>query len=111
MDNFRKWHLAWAQFDAFEKNLPSSIREKHVVEYHGILDLLHEVTGEDVSAFRIPDDELKRKLTSKVPGRPHTATYSDDRFCDRGLMSRRLDAVRGYFERIQPPEEKPKMGF
>jgi hypothetical protein len=65
----------------------------------------------NASAFRIPDDELKRKLTSMVAGRPQTATYSDDKFCDRGLMSRRLDAVRGYFARIAPPEEKQKMGF
>ena len=49
MDEYRKWHLAWAKLDAFSKDLPTSILEKHVTEFHGILDLLREASGEDVS--------------------------------------------------------------
>lgn len=64
MDDDRKWHLAWAQLDPFSNNLPSSIEEKHVVEFHSILSLLHEATGEEMAAFHIPDDEVKPGITS-----------------------------------------------
>jgi hypothetical protein len=118
MDANRKWHLAWAQIDSFSKNLPSSIQEKHVAEFHGLLDLLHDATGEDVSAFQIPDGELKPLITSFRPasysGRPGSVTYSKEKYCDRDLMVRKLDALRSYFERIQPtPEDpqKPRYGY
>lgn len=118
MDANRKWHLAWAQIDSFSKNLPSSILEKHVTEFHGLLDLLHDATGEDVSAFRIPEGEIKPVVTSfrraGYSGRPGSVAYSKEKYCDHDLMMRRLDALRGYFTRIQPPPEdpqKPKYGY
>jgi hypothetical protein len=95
MDDDRKWHLAWAQLDAFSKNLPQSIEEKHVTEFHRLLDLLREATGEDISAFRIPDEEVKPILTSfqrgGYSGRPGRATYSTKKYCDcdRDLMVRK----------------------
>jgi hypothetical protein len=116
MDDDRKWHLAWAQLDAFSNNLPHTITEKHVAEFHAILDLLHEASGEEVSAFRIPDDEVRATPTSvrrqsysgRIPGH---VTYSKEKYCDRSLMLRRIEAVRGYFARIQPPPAKPKYGL
>ena len=115
MDDDRKWHLAWAQLDAFANNLPSSIEEKHVTEFHGILLLLHEATGEDIAAFNIPNDEVKRRITSiqrsGFSGKPGSVTYSTKKYCDRDLMLRKIDAVRGYFTRIQPSPAKPKYGL
>jgi hypothetical protein len=119
MDDDRKWHLAWAQLDAFQKNLPSLVEEKHVAEFHDILKLLDEATGEDISAFRIPDEEVKPRITGILrPAfsgrRPGHTSYSDKKYCDRNLMLRKIDAVYGYFKRLQPPPEKPhkpKLGF
>jgi len=111
MDDYRKWHLAWAKLDAFSKDLPTSILEKHVTEFHAILDLLHEASGEDVSPFRIPDEEVKPVVTSFVMGKPGSATYSRNKHCDKNLLVRRINEVRNYFERISPPAERPKMGF
>jgi hypothetical protein len=112
MDDNRKRHLAWAEFDAFAQNLPTSIQEKHVVEYHGILDRIHEATGEDISPFRIPDEELKREITSiqrrGLSGRPGSVSYSKVRYCDHDLIVRKIDALRNYFKRIEPPPTPPK---
>ena len=115
MDDGRKWHLAWAQLDAFTNHLPMSVKEKHVIEFHSILDLLQESSGEETQMFRIPDGELQRKVTSPtrmiMSGRPGTVTYSEGRYCDHDLMMRRIEAIRNYFIRIQPPEMKPRVGF
>jgi hypothetical protein len=110
-DEYRKWHLAWAKLDAFSKDLPTSILEKHVAEFHTILDLLNEALGEDVSPFRIPSEEVKPIVTSFIMGKPRSATYSREKHCDRNLLVRRINEVRSYFERITPPTERPKMGF
>jgi hypothetical protein len=115
MDNDRKWHLAWAELQAFKKNLPASITESHVTEFHRCLDLLHEATGEDVSPFRIPDENLKPHVARLRPAslrHPLAVTPSKEKYCDRNVMVRKLDAVCTYFKNIQaPPPEKPKYGF
>jgi hypothetical protein len=115
MDDFRKWHLAFAQLDAFANNLPPSVSEKNVAEYHAILDLIHDATSEDVSAFRIPLDDVKPRVIEvrrrSYSGRGGGAVYGTDKYCDRNLMVRKLESVRGYFARISPPQEPPKPGF
>jgi len=116
MDDYRKWHLAWAKLDAFSNNLPPAIIENHVAEFHTILDLLHEACGEDVAPFRIPEDQVKPRVTSVVmgndiTGRPGYTNYSREKYCDHNLLVRRINEVRSYFERITPPAERPKMGF
>ena len=116
MDNDRKWHLAWAKLGSFVKHTPTPVEESHVVEFHAILDLLHEASGEDTSPFRIPDDAVKPVITSVRPGTRRmagSATYSKKKYCDADLMRRKIDEVYGYFNSIQPKEvpEKPKYGF
>ena len=49
--------------------------------------------------------------TSMVMGRPRTATYTDDIYCDSNLMVRRINEVRNYFERITPTCRKTQDGF
>lgn len=119
MDDDRKWHLAWAELGAFQKNLPQSVEEKHVAEYHHLLDLLRESSGEDTSIFRIPDQEVKPRITgilrpSFSGRRPGRIDYSDTKYCDRELMLRKLDSLYAYFRSIQPAaatSAKPKYGF
>lgn len=106
--------MAWAQLGALKSNLPVSVEEKHVAEFHTILKLLFEATAEDTSVFRIPEEDVKPRLISVVrasfraPGR---STYSDKKFCDRNLFLRRIEAVYTYFNGIQGPAGKPKYGF
>jgi|SRR5579871_3240975 len=117
MDDERKWHLAWAELRAFQKNLPTTIEENHVTEFHAILDRLREASGEDITPFRIPAAEVRPKeiplMRSDYPGVGQPAPmFTDKKFCDRNLMLRRIDSVFGYFDSLAgPKEEKPKYGF
>ena len=116
MDDDRRWHLAWAKLEAFKKNLPSNIEEKHVSEFHEVLDLLASASGEDVAPFRIPDSEVKpramRMMSSDFGSHSGpNVRYTHERYCARELMVRQIDEVIGYFQRILPPDQKRKYGF
>lgn len=114
MNNDRKWQLAWAKFDAFKENLPSWIGESDVAEFHSILDLLQESSGEDTSPFRIPVDAINPRITSKRFGgrrHPSRTTYSNKKYCDDDVMRRKIAEVENYFRNIQPPPREPKYGF
>jgi hypothetical protein len=114
MDSDRQWHLAWAKLTAFRENLPPSIEEKHVAEFHSCLDLLESATTEDLSSFRIPGHELKlRVVTVRRPSfvAPGLMRPTQVKYCDRNLMVRQIDGVYNYFNSIQPPSEKPKYGY
>ena len=108
MDGYRKWHLACAQLDAYKKHLPDPPLEKHVAEFHSIVKLLEEFSGEDLQSFRIPDDEVKPELIAAISG--GKSIYGEKR-CDRDLMLRKIEALRSYFTRLQPAPDKPKFGF
>jgi hypothetical protein len=67
----------------------------------------------DLNEFRIPDEEVKRRITSSsvsyIGGESHT-TYSDDKYVDKTLLLIKIDAILGYFEIVM--SEKPKsIGF
>jgi hypothetical protein len=62
MDDTKKWALARARFDALRNNLPSRIDRELVKEYHLILDALHDASDEDLSHFRIPENQLKPQV-------------------------------------------------
>ena len=93
--------------------MPNSIEEKHVAEFHGIVDLFRDATNEDVSPFRIPDAELKpipvsaRRGTRRSPGQ---VWYSDEKYCDRDLMLRKIATLRGYFDKLYAADKR-KYGF
>jgi hypothetical protein len=108
MEQERKWRLASAKLNALLQNAPQSIEEQLVVEFHQILNLFAEATGEDVAPFRVPDKELKREITSaqriNYSGRLGRVTYSDRKYCDRNLFLRKAQEVKEYFANIQSPE-------
>jgi hypothetical protein len=110
MDNDRKWHMAWARLDAFEKHLPSMVFEKDVAEFHEILGLLRDSSGEDVQLFRINDAEVRPQVIAAIAGYP-SATVCGAPCCDKDLMLRKIASVKNYFSRIMPPREKAKVGF
>ena len=114
MDNDRKWSLAWARLGALRDHLPSLVAEPEVAEFHEILTLLQESSGEDTSPFRIRDEDVKPILTAVRPaGRrlPALKMYSQKPYCDRELMLRKISTVYAFFEGIQTPPAKPRVGF
>lgn len=100
MADDRKWALAWAKFEAMYSNLPGVVNPDRVADFHAILDLLQETSGEDLLPFRIPDSEIKPR-----------SRLSAIICCDRNFMLTQMDGVRQYFENLQPTPKKPKLGF
>jgi hypothetical protein len=107
--NDRNWYVAMAKLDALAEELPPSIYEQTVAEFHEILDLFAAATGEDATPFRLRDDDLKPMIVSIQrggrSGRPGRVSYGDKKQCDRNLFSRRLSAARKYFANLQPPQQ------
>jgi hypothetical protein len=110
MADDRQWALAWAKFEAMYKNLPTSVTENHVRDFHEILGLLEEASSEDLASFRVSDSRVQPRLTSfnYVTGRKN---YSATRYCDRAYLMTQMDGVRGYFDNLQPPPQKARVGF
>jgi hypothetical protein len=94
--------LALARFDGFKKNIPPSIREAVVNDYHSIVDALAAATGEDLALFKIRPDELKHKVVGVRPagygGGRGSTTYSSDKYCDSSRFQGQIDSLAEYLE-------------
>jgi hypothetical protein len=96
---------ALARFEGLKSNLPSSVCEDSVQEYHAIVDALSAATGEALDDFKIADAELRKKVTSwqpagyggRSPGRVH---YSEKRFCDSDRFKRQIAGLSHYLESL-----------
>lgn len=104
-----QWELARARFDALRRNKPSWIKRPEVDEYHLILRVLEAASGVDLSAFRIPDSELKPRVSGislATRRRPGATRYSDERYCDDGFFSRRIDGLWNYLRTLDISNQK-----
>ena len=92
----------------------NSIPEKYVREFHTVLDRLEGI-GMEVAEYRIPDSEVKPKVTGVSPvsyigGGGGHVSYSEEKYAERSFILIKLDAILSYFEIIT--SEKPKkIGF
>jgi hypothetical protein len=104
MQNEREWRLARAEVEAIRKNLPTSVSESLVAEYHAVLDRLTSASGENFDTLRISEAEITlRVVSAQRAGRnsPARKDYSKERYCDSNLFRRRLDTLAGYIEDIE----------
>jgi hypothetical protein len=96
---------ALTQLTSLLDNLPKgSIQEKYVAEYHLIVTAIEREASEDLSQFRIPPGELRRRITSTGNSRRissfrfsdvplGTPTYSEHAYCDREVFLMRSQAL------------------
>jgi hypothetical protein len=93
---------ALARFEGFKKNIPPSIREDVVVEYHRLVDHLASATGEDLTAFKIRAEEVKHRVIGSRPGGygggSGSVMYSTDKYCDTSRFKAQIDALAEYLE-------------
>ena len=87
-----------------------SVEEKFVREFHAVLDRLEGI-GMEVAEYRIPDSEVKPKVTGVSPvsyigGGGGHVSYSEEKYVERTYILTKIDAILGYFEIIT--SEKPK---
>jgi len=117
MDDARKSSLAVSRFEVFRNDPPRWLDDDKVLQFHDIVTALEEASGEDLSALRIPDSQMKQSVSWSPmrtrPGRPPSGgkRMSVKRYCDDNLMRRQLEGIASYFQNLQPPPEPRKIGF
>ena len=73
-------------------------------EYHGVLESLQSASGEDLSSFRVPQDQLKPKVASFRMGSrrsPGSTTYTSKKYCDTDFFKRKVAALSSYLSTIE----------
>ncbi len=100
---------------AFKENLPgdspeSDIPEDIVIEYHEILNRLAGMKL-DVSAYMIPEEKLQRFVRSMNYMTGRDKKYSEKRYCSRGFLLRKLDALLLCFRLKSEGKEPELIGF
>lgn len=102
MPDQKKFAVAYARLVSLRAKIPSFLGEQRVKDYHSIVDALQEASGEDLSSFRIPAEEMKPRIVAVHPrsyrGRPGHATYSDKNYCDREFFERQVNGLHYYIE-------------
>jgi hypothetical protein len=118
MDDARKRRLALAKLSAFRNHPPRAFDEDAVAQFHQIVAALGEAFGEDLSSFRIPASQMKRRVVSAGPmrarpGRPPRGgrKMSEKRYCNDSFMRRQIEGIVSYFQNLQPPPGRRKIGF
>src|SRR5271157_5692604 len=115
MDNTRKQGLAWARFEALRSLPPRSWDEAAVSQFHEVVTALEEAYAIELSSFRVPDAEMKRRVVgvSRIgySGRSRPVQMSDTRYCDEQFVRRQMEGIVLYFRNLQPPPERQKFGF
>jgi hypothetical protein len=93
-----KWTLASGQFNALREHIPRRVDARLVNKYHAVLDLLEAATGDDLSSFRIHSSELAPVILSLQRGRPGSAQYSKEKYCDDHFFKRHVDDLAAYLK-------------
>jgi hypothetical protein len=116
MGSTHKQSVAWVRFVALRNDQPPRWDEREVSRFHEIVTELEEAFAVDLSAFRIPDSEMKQRIVGvqRAPrsGRfPARTQMSEKRYCDEQFARRQMEGTMLYFQSLQPPPERPKFGF
>jgi len=95
---------ALARFESFRQNIPLSVNEDIVKEYHAIVDAIALATGEtQLHIFKIGDGELHSKVVASRPrgfsGTQRSLRHSDKRYVDSARFQRQVDGLANYLER------------
>lgn len=107
----RQWKIALAKFEAFRENAPTYYREETVAQYHEIIAALEAASGESLEMFEIPAERMKPQIISArrggYGGRPGSATYSKDKYCDPSFFSSQTDGLWRYLQSLNAQPSAP----
>jgi hypothetical protein len=109
-------NVAWVRFVAFRNDQPHWWHEREVSQFHEVVAPLEDAYGVDLSAFRIPDSEMKPQIvgvqraprSGRFPGR---VQMSQKPYCDEQFARRQVEGIWLYFESLQQTPQRPKIGF
>jgi hypothetical protein len=114
MPDSKKLTIALTQLEVMRRNIPDDVPEERVNEYHAIVADLESSLEEDLSAFRIPQNDVTPTPISFRPApysrrRPATVRYSTTKYCDRDIFLRKIEGLTLYIQKRRPqPEANPK---
>ena len=100
---------AYARLKALKSNLPTSVNEVFVNEFHQILGLLEKLSGADLGSFRVPGSQIRPRLVSAnyLTGEE---TFSGDKYVQHSFLMMKIDGVLNMFEHVLS-QPKPEIGF
>ncbi len=98
MHDQKTWAIALVRLQSLSANLPRSITEARVAEYHAILGTLETASGEDFAAFRIPPYDMKPQAMGRRTQRG--ITYSKELYGDEQLFKRQVDGAMRYAQTV-----------
>jgi hypothetical protein len=110
-----EWQQAWTRLLAFRQHLPEhyEIHERYIGEYQGLLKTFQNLTGRDLGAFSVPENEIRPRLVAASYRRPGHTQYSSDNYCERTIFLIKIDALIPFIETTaqRQPLSPESMGF
>ena len=64
MRDLMKWNIALARLSNFIEKFPSCPDEGHILQYHEIIGIFEEASGDVLSQFRITPDRLSPRISN-----------------------------------------------
>jgi hypothetical protein len=105
MDDSTKWNLGVAKLSGFRAHVRPPYREEEVGDFHGIVTLLEEATGADLSHFKIPAEKMQREVIGaqrgSYSGRPGRVFYGSKKSVDSGFFRAQLDGLASYLPTLE----------
>src|SRR5256885_421653 len=112
MTNGDQLGRASATIRAIKANIPAhdiELPDRWVIEFNGAVEKIEQATGIDLAEFKVSSDNLKRSVASTNSLTGHVS-YRDGLFCDREILTYKIDALLGYFSGLQGGEDRT-IGF
>jgi hypothetical protein len=109
-------NVAWARFVALRNDQPIWWDEHEVSRFHAIVAAVEDAYAVDLSAFHIPDSEMKQQIVG-VQRTPRSGRFSgrkqmsEKRYCDERFARRQIEGIVLYFQSLEPLPERQKFGF
>lgn len=106
----KKWNLGIAKLSGFMTYLREPFREDQVKQFHEIVDLLEQGSGENLAHFKIPSDRLRievigAQLVTDFSGRPSIPIYSNEERVDGSYFRSQVHGIANYLHSVG--EQKP----
>jgi hypothetical protein len=105
MDDPTKWNLGVAKLSGFMKHVRAPYGEAEVGDFHGIVAMLEEATGADLSHFKIPAGKMERQVIgarrASYSGHPGGVLYSSEKSCDSGFFRAQLEGLVSYLPALE----------
>ena len=87
------WLLTLSRFQGFQLHIPFFPHEKHIEEFHSILDGFQSSSRGDFSLFRIKADEMNAPVPEITGLEP---VMKDYKYCDSSILKARVSGAVRY---------------